>query len=122
MNVYGSSFLYWLETVEAYDEGDYSNRTRREEKWIHEMFSWNDHEYQLIHEGQFENEYRMSYEAFHRLKEMLWVSLKRKMKIRGIIRSVTVEMIIGMGLRFLAGGVVRDIRWIYHTSVAETYH
>ena len=123
MNIYRNTFFHWLETIEAFDEGDYANRLkRREEKWVHKKFSWNDHEYQLIHENQFENEYRMSYEAFHRLKEMMWVLLKRKRKIRGFIRSVTVEMIIGMGLRFLAGGMVRDIRWIYHVSVAETYH
>ena len=95
MNIYRNTFFHWLETIEAFDEGDYANRLkRREEKWVHKKFSWNDHEYQLIHENQFENEYRMSYEAFHRLKEMMWVLLKRKRKgggERDVERVLTVE-------------------------------
>ena len=39
-----------------------------------------------------------------------------------LIRKITVEMIIGMGLRYLAGEKLSDIRHIFKMSQAEAYN
>ena len=75
-----------------------------------------------IHEDLFQKEYRMSLEAFETLRGHLWVKLKRKTNRNTLIREISVEMIIGTGLRYLAGGKLNDIRHIFKTSQAEAYN
>ena len=96
--------------------------TTREDPWIHKVFDWSAHVKQLLHEKRFNVEYRMSVQAFTRLRNILYIRLRRQIKKKRKIRPVTVEMIIGSGLRFLAGGKVNDIRHIFFLSKTECYH
>ena len=56
------------------------------------------------------------------MRIILYRRLRRRIKNKRRIRPITVEMIIGSGLRFLAGGKVNDIRHIFFTSKSECYH
>ena len=90
------------------------NSNTRDVHWIHKVFDWNQHVKQLIHEKRFNVEYRMSLQAFNRLRNILYRRLRRRIKNKRKIRPITVEMIIGSGLRFLAGGKVNDLRHIFY--------
>ena len=43
----------------------------RKERWQHERLEWENHLQLIFHEDTFNNEYRMSYNAFNELKEIL---------------------------------------------------
>ena len=47
-------------------------------RWKHIRQNWNLHVAQLVHEGYFKNEYRMSFNAWNRLYAILSNKLKRK--------------------------------------------
>ena len=115
-----------LEGLDAMDaEDDWSCDSSDEERepvWLHSSFIWQSHVDQLLHEDLFQKEYRMSLEAFETLRGHLWVKLKRRTNRNSLIREITVDMIIGTGLRYLAGGKLNDIRHIFKTSQAEAYN
>ena len=52
--------------------------TTREDHWIHKVFDWDMHVKQLIHEKRFNAEYRMSPQAFTRLRNILYRRLRTK--------------------------------------------
>ena len=77
---------------------------------MHQRIIWLDHVQQLQHENMFCCEYCMSYEAFMKLKSILYNDLKRDERKSRSEAVVSVDTIIGTGIRYLAGGLVRDIR------------
>ena len=103
------------------DELDYVN-SERNIRWHHNRVDWEQHVIKLLHEKRFNNEYKMSYEAFYNLTDILSPCLQRQEYNSRSISPVSVEVIIGLGLRFLGGGNVSDIRHVFGTSRAEAYH
>ena len=94
----------------------------RSHKWDHVRINWADHVAQLEHEDKFSKEYKMSLDAFNNLKDILTPQLQRDLRRSRSRVGISVEIIMGIGLRFLAGGKLVDIRHIYNISVAEAYH
>jgi hypothetical protein len=123
LTVSSFSAYYRLYELDGDDEGSSdSSDEEREPMWIHSDFSWESHVEQLLHEDLFQKEYRMSLPAFEVLRAYLWVKLKRRANRNTLIREITVEMIIGTGLRYLAGEKLSDIRHIFKMSQAEAYN
>ena len=110
-----------LESFED-DLEDLQTTQIRSSHWVHKTFVWADHIQQLLHEDRFDIEYRMSLQAFSKLHSILQVKLRRRIKLSRLIRPVTVEMVIGTGLRYLAGGKMNDIRHIFFLSKTECYN
>jgi len=105
--------LQWMASVAAHPP--------RGPRWHHNRLDWDDHVNQLIHEGRFVNEYRMSPSAHRRLVRLLDPYLQRvEWNSRGS-EPILVEHIIALGLRVLAGGRVADIRHIIGASRAAAY-
>jgi hypothetical protein len=93
----------------------------RKNRWAHNRFDWEMHADQLIHENQFHVEYRMKKETWDKLYDVLNQKLQRKHSYSRSRRPVTVVMIMAAGIRFLAGGPIRDIRHVIGLSRAEAY-
>ncbi|KAI2500618.1 hypothetical protein MHU86_13839 [Fragilaria crotonensis] len=62
-------FLYNV-TDEAFSPGENEKRQRRP-KWIHKRLNWEEHVRKLHHEQAFDRTYRMSFDAFNRLLDLL---------------------------------------------------
>ena len=82
----------------------------RKERWQHERLEWEKHLRLLFHEETFNNEYRMSYNAFNKLKEILQPILQRDANKCRDAEPIMTEHIMAMGLRYLSGGRVLDNR------------
>ena len=96
--------------------------TRRNHRWNHIRLNWEEHVLQLQHENRFHREYRMSLNAFNHLKTILFPLLKRDWKRSNCIEPVCIEIIMGVGLRYLGGGAMLDIRHVFKISLTEAYH
>lgn len=96
----------------------YSERGTR---WEHARINWEAHVLQLVHENRFSTEYRMSLAAFNHLKDLLRPRLMRAANKSRSVHPVSLEVIVGIGLRYLAGGMLNDIRHVFGTSFTEAY-
>ena len=68
---------------------------QRKERWMHQRIIWSDHVQQLQHENMYCREYCMSYEAFMKLKSILYGNLKRDERKSRPEAFVFVKTIIG---------------------------
>lgn len=105
--------LQWLVAV--------STRIPRGPRWNHDRLDWDGHVQQLVHEGIFNNEYRMSLPAFEHLLSLLAPALQRvewNSRGRDPIRP---EHMVAIGLRALGGGRLLDIRHIIKSSLSAAY-
>jgi len=93
----------------------------RAQPWNHKRVDWAEHVKQLFHENMFEVEYRMSHKAWIKLRSILSTYLERNNKRSRALDPITIEIIMGTGMRYLAGGKINDIRHIYHTSKTAAY-
>ncbi len=93
----------------------------RKDRWEHQRMIWDDHVKQLMHEGMFENEYRMSYEAYETLLSILKPLLQRKEYNSRSEDPILPEHIVATGMRYLCGGRVLDVRHVAHFSRPATY-
>ena len=95
---------------------------QRRNRWNHIRLNWDEHVIQLKHENRFQREYRMSLNAFNRLKLLLFPYLRRESKKRNCTDPVCVEFIMGIGLRYLAGRAISEIRHVFKTSRTKAYN
>lgn len=95
---------------------------KRKARWTHQRIIWSEHVEQLQHENMFCTEYCMSYQAFMKLRNLLYSELKRDERKSRSQEVVSVETVVGTGMRYLAGGLPRDIRHIFGLSRAEAYN
>ena len=86
--------------------------------WI----NWDAHVEKLRHEQHFKREYQMSLEAFNKLVYILSLSLQRNNMYSLSSTLISPIIIIGIGIRYLAGGELSDIRHVFGVSVAEAYN
>ena len=85
------------------------------------MSGWNVHNSQLLHENRFDVEYRMTLGTFYKLRHYLHHKIKRNFKKSKSTEPIIDEIIVGVGLRFLVGDKLNDIRYIYGISIATAY-
>jgi hypothetical protein len=95
----------------------------RKIKWKHTRLNWKEHVEQLLHEESFDNQYRMSLEAFTTLVDLL-----RPMITPNIIKSLNScpdptypEMVVAVGIRWLAGGSYLDLKTSFGISRSSVF-
>ena len=88
----------------------------------HARLNWDDHVEQLLHEGKFAREYRMSLPACEELISLLAPTLQRvEWNSRGR-EPIRVKHIVALGLHALGGGCLQDLRHIIGSSLSAAYH
>ena len=98
-----------------------SERRQRRHKWHHERISWQSHVKKLNHEIAFEKTYRMSHRAFKKLTSMLEIQIAGNYSKCGTSEPIIPEIVVAIGLRWLAGGSYINIRHVYGCSIASLY-
>lgn len=93
----------------------------QKERWQHERLAWDRHLELVFHEETFNNEYRMSYDAFNKLKEILQPILQRNANYCRDADPILTEHVMAMGIRYLKGGTVLDNRRYLNMSRAAAY-
>ena len=96
-------------------------RRQRRHKWHHERISWQSHVEKLNHEIAFEKTYRMSHRAFKKLTSMLEIQIAGNYSKCGTSEPIIPEIVVAIGLRWLAGGSYIDIRHADGCSIASLY-
>ena len=74
------------------------------DRWQHTRMDWNRHVAQRIHKDAFTAECSMSFQAWGRFHSILSVHLQRQQNMSRSLSLLTVNIIMGMGMRFLGGG------------------
>ena len=103
------------------DDDEIDTEARKKIRWKHLRLEWSYHVSQLLHEGYFKDEYRMSYETWMKLYVVLSPKLRRKKNVRTRNNPVTVQLIMGLGLRWLTGTDMNSCRHIFKMSQTEAY-
>jgi hypothetical protein len=109
-----------VEEEEEVEEGD-TNGAGRKEHWHRNRIDWCNHVLKSLHEGMWHTKYRMSYPAFENLVNILRDDLRR---VSANCRSgapITAEIIVGMGIRWLAGEKYQSLVDIFDVSRTEHY-
>ena len=98
--------------------------SEREAKVHRSRVAWEDHATILRHEKQFDAKYRMSYESFMKLVELLEPSLcqddQQSLRSCGQL-SVSPPHILGLTIRWLSAGSFHDIRDAGNFSVSTFF-
>ena len=94
---------------------------KRKAKWEHERMSWHSHVKKLCHEDAFEKTYRMSLRAFKKLVYLLESDVIGNFSKCGTATPIYPEIVLAIGIRWLAGGSYIDIRHAYGCSIASIY-
>jgi len=84
-------------------------------KWQDKCLNWSDHLAKLQHTGEFGSTHQMSFEALAKLKRMLGGRIildtaKSNNSARNASNHIHPELVMHIGLRWLAGGMHPDIR------------
>ena len=98
-----------------------NNKKKIKDRWIHIRQSWCNHVAKLIHEGYFQNEYRMSFNSWNKLHAVLSCKLKRKQSKSRSLHPVTINIIMATGMRWLTGIPVNGVRHMFNLSRTEAY-
>ena len=75
----------------------------------------------LCHQGKFHTRFRMSETAFNELVELLRPALQRVVYNSRSKEPIFVELIVAIGLRWLAGGSYQEIEDVFGVSTTEAY-
>ena len=81
----------------------------RRDQWDHSQIDWDAHVEKLCHEQYFNREYQMSLQAFNKLISILSSLLKRYDVYSCTSGPISPVIIVGIGIRYLAGGKLADI-------------
>ena len=94
----------------------------RRDSWDHSQIDWDTHVEKLCHEQCFNREYQMSLQAFNKLVSILSPLLKRNGVFSHTSSPISPIIIVGIGIRYLAGGKLVDIQHVFRVSIAEVYN
>ena len=113
-----------LDTFQMYQDFDiiFDDPMPRRDRWDHTQIDWDAHVEKLCHEQHFKREYRMSLEAFNKLVFILSLSLRRNNMYSHMSTPISPIIIVGIGIRYLAGGELSDILHVFGVSVVEAYN
>ena len=100
------------------------DKEKRKTFWDHHRLDWSTHVEKLRHEGLFAKRYRMPEKAFIRLVDLLLPFLPGDVtKSRNrCTHEIYPDIMVGIGIRYLAGGSYEDIREVYGVSVSGFYY
>jgi hypothetical protein len=92
-----------------------------DEEEYYKQKTWDLHIEEILHQNSFKEDYRMSYGAWNKLRSILKDYLQRKEQYCRDAESIYIEIIMGIGIRYLTGGMIRDSKRIYNVSRSEAY-
>lgn len=99
----------------------------REPKWYLPRLNWIDHVQREIHAKSFELKYHMRLDSFNKLVETLrpFLEVDKLQSVRstGGRPPIAVELVVGMGLRYLGGELIKSLEDIFgaHQSYIRSY-
>lgn len=99
--------------------GLYDNGVGKERasKWRNERLDWEEHVRREIHTKMFDNKYHMRLDSFNKLvsilRPLIEVDTKQSMCSTSGNSPVSPELIVGMGLRFLGGELIKSLEDIF---------
>ena len=97
--------------------------TKRAFKWENTRLNWNEHVTKLLHTKEFDQTYRMSHDAFKNLLEilrpMITVDVVKSCNSMPSSEPIYPELVMHIGVRWLAGGSYADIRDVAGVSTAS---
>ena len=113
-----------LDTFQMYQDFEiiFDDPIPRRDQWDHTRIDWDEHVEKLCREQRFKREYRMSLEAFNKLVFILSLSLQRNNMYSHSSTLISPIIIIGIGIRYLAGGELSDIQHGFGVYVVEAYN
>ena len=92
-----------------------AERQRREQKWKFSRTNWGKDLEMLRHTKAFQSRYHMPEPSFNKLARILrphlQVDEKQSSNASRGNGPITVEMIVGVGLRALGGPLMKDVAW-----------
>jgi hypothetical protein len=99
------------------------SQLERNFRWQHTCLNWEEHVAKLLHENAFGYTYRMSLDAFNNLVELLQedITADPRMALVSTGDPIYPEMVVAIGLHYLASGSYIDIKNMYHLSKAGVY-
>ena len=95
---------------------------KRKRRWLYKRMDWQSHVRKLVHQEEFERTYGMRLQSFNKLVSVLLPDVQRKLSKSRVPEPVFPELIVAVGLRYLRGGMVSDLKEVYGTSRSEIYH
>lgn len=128
-NGFGSD-LDELQDIEEIDQvhrtddqnnGHSSSARKRRKRWLHIRIDWVKHVQKLEHERMFVRTYGMPLVAFQNLVSVLSPVIVRNTSRSRSPQPISVELIVAVGIRYLRGGEIMDIKNVYGLSKAEAY-
>lgn len=100
-------------------------KKKRRIKWMHDRLDWNDHVEKLRHTKTFESKLRMKESAFDELVDLLRpaIAVDEKRSVAGSNGNDPIypEMMLSIGLRWLAGEVEKSLDEIHRVSFGTTH-
>ena len=121
-----SVFALYLFNQEEQEEDDdetlhQQRYSTREPKWIHQRLCWETHVVVLIHENLFRRTYRMFFDTFQNLKELLGASIYLQAHRCPVPEPIYPELVMAVGIRYLSGGKCLDLKNAYGLSLPSVY-
>ena len=98
------------------EDPQYCQKKRR---WQHVRLDWNFHVAQLLHEDRFFKEYKMSVDSWNLLRNLLRPHIERNPRMSRTIQPITVDIIMGIGMRYLTGSHKNTVRHVFGVSMTE---
>jgi hypothetical protein len=99
--------------------------TDRRFKWKNTRLNWMEHVLKLGHTEEFDQTYRMSLEAFQKLlgilRPMITVDVIKSRNSTPDSEPIYAELVMHIGLRWLAGGAFADLRDTAGVSTSSVY-
>ena len=99
--------------------------TERNFKWPNERLTWNEHVAKLTHTKEFDQTYRMSLNTFNKLlailRQDITVNVVKSRNSMPESEPIYPELIMHVGIRWLAGGSYHDIRDHSGISTSSVY-
>ena len=114
--------LLLYHVTDAFSPAENGAKRQRRPRWIHKQLNWAEHVRKLHHKRAFDRTYRMSFDAFDKLLDFLRDDLMTMTATQHggyhDTDAVQPELIMAIGIRWLAGGSYVDIRHVYGCNVA----
>ena len=113
-----------LDTFQMYQDFDiiFDDPIPRSDRCDHTRINCDAHVEKLRHEQHFKREYQMTLEVFNKLVFILSPSFQRNNMYSHLSTPNPPIIIVSIGIRYLAGGELSDIRNVFGVSVVEAYN
>ena len=110
-----------LHRIEDQHSARSSSAKKRRKRWLHIRIDWVKHVQKLEHERMFVRTYGMPLVAFQNLVSLLSPIVMRNTSRSRSSQPISVELIVAVGMRYLRGGEIMDIKNVYGLSKTHAY-